>query len=271
MKSGGPGREPIFNVPGTTLALAILLALAHWWRVSLGDAEAVEALLDHGFIPARARLLFDQAGTLAGLGEVAASEGGAGRLRAALAALIAEQGEARPATFLSYAFLHGDLAHLATNLIWLLAFGSACERRFGALRFVLLCLTGAVAGAAAHALAGPLEVAPLVGASAVVAACTGAAVRFAFAEGGPLSGAPMPGLAAYGEPAPSLRAALSSRRALAFVGVWLVMNLVVGLVAEPLGITDSPVAWVAHLGGFAAGLLLFGLLDPVRARTPRRA
>jgi len=267
MGRGGQGREPIFNVPVATLVLTALIALAHWWRVSLGEAGEIEALVDHGFIPARAMLLFDRAGTLQGLGEVAAAVGdgvGAGGLRAALAAFIVEQGEARPATVLSYAFLHGDLAHLATNLVWLLAFGSALDRRLGAPRYLLLCAAGAVAGAAAHALLDPLDVAPLVGASAIVAACTGAAVRFAFADGAPLSASSLPAAVAYAQPAPPLLAALSNPRALAFVGVWMAMNLIVGFAAQPLGISDAPVAWVAHLGGFAAGLFLFGPLDPVR-------
>ena len=264
MARGGPGREPIFNVPITTLVLAALIGLLHWWRVSLGEAGEIEALVDFGFIPARAMLLFDGA-TLSSLREMATATGDGAGLKAALAAFIVEQGEARPATALSYAFLHGDAAHLATNLVWLVAFGSAIDRRLGAPRYLVLCAAGAVAGAAAHALVDPLEVAPLVGASAIVAACTGAAVRFAFADGAPLSAARLAGEAAYAQAAPPLLAALSNPRALAFVGIWMAMNLVVGFAAGPLGISDAPIAWVAHLGGFAAGFFVFGLLDPVRA------
>jgi membrane associated rhomboid family serine protease len=49
-----------------------------------------------------------------------------------------------------------------------------------------------------------------------------------------------------------------------FLGSWFVINLVFGLVAGPLGVTDASIAWEAHVGGLLAGLVLFPLLDPER-------
>ena len=46
-----------------------------------------------------------------------------------------------------------------------------------------------------------------------------------------------------------------------FLVVWLVTNFVFGAFARPLGLSDMPVAWVAHLGGFFAGIVLFPLFD----------
>jgi membrane associated rhomboid family serine protease len=43
--------------------------------------------------------------------------------------------------------------------------------------------------------------------------------------------------------------------------VWLATNFVFGAGAQTLGLSDMPVAWVAHLGGFCAGLVLFPLFD----------
>jgi membrane associated rhomboid family serine protease len=51
------------------------------------------------------------------------------------------------------------------------------------------------------------------------------------------------------------------RRAMIFLVIWLTMNFIFGAGAQTLGLSDMPVAWVAHLGGFFSGLLLFPLFD----------
>ena len=66
-------------------------------------------------------------------------------------------------------------------------------------------------------------------------------------------------------PAASLGGILADRRARIFLGVWLATNFVFGAFAQSLGVSDMPVAWVAHLGGFLAGIILFPLFD----RPPR--
>ena len=38
-------------------------------------------------------------------------------------------------------------------------------------------------------------------------------------------------------------------------------NFMFGAGAHTLGASDAPVAWVAHVGGFVAGLLAFPLFD----------
>ncbi len=54
---------------------------------------------------------------------------------------------------------------------------------------------------------------------------------------------------------------LTDRRALIFIGIWLVTNIVFGAGARALGVSDAPVAWIAHIGGFIGGLALFPLFD----------
>ena len=58
---------------------------------------------------------------------------------------------------------------------------------------------------------------------------------------------------------------LTDRRALIFIAIWMATNFVFGAGARALGASEAPVAWVAHVGGFLAGLLLFPLFDS-RAR-----
>jgi len=71
---------------------------------------------------------------------------------------------------------------------------------------------------------------------------------------------------APGEPARSLTQGfgdlLRNRTAALFLGVWFGTNLLFGLLARPLGVTDASIAWEAHIGGFLVGLFLFPLLEP---------
>jgi len=60
---------------------------------------------------------------------------------------------------------------------------------------------------------------------------------------------------------------LRDRRVVIFLVVWFGLNFLFGLGSLSITGAEQSVAWQAHIGGFAAGLLLFGLFDPV----PRRA
>jgi membrane associated rhomboid family serine protease len=95
----------------------------------------------------------------------------------------------------------------------------------------------------------------------------GAATRFMFQPRGPLGAF---GSISHPEveaiPAASLRDVFLERRTLIFLLIWLGTNFIFGAGAQTLGFSDMPVAWVAHLGGFFSGLLLFPLFDrPLRA------
>jgi membrane associated rhomboid family serine protease len=67
-------------------------------------------------------------------------------------------------------------------------------------------------------------------------------------------------------------AVLRDRRVLVFIGVFVLLNFLFGAGMAMPGTEGAEVAWQAHLGGFAAGLLLFPLFDPVpnlRGASPR--
>ena len=66
-------------------------------------------------------------------------------------------------------------------------------------------------------------------------------------------------------PLPPLRALVGDRRALLFVGIWAALNFLFGADAVEMGLSDAPVAWVAHVGGFAFGLLTLGAFERPRA------
>ena len=86
-------------------------------------------------------------------------------------------------TFVTYSLLHANLSHIGFNVLWLLPFGSALARRFGAVRFFLFMAVTAAAGALAHLVTHEHAMAPMIGASASVSGAMAAAIRFAFVQG----------------------------------------------------------------------------------------
>lgn len=168
-------------------------------------------------------------------------------------------------TFVTYALLHADMSHIGFNILWFLPFGSAVARRFGPLRFFLFMAVTAIAGAAAHLLTHAGEVAPMIGASAAVSGAMAAAIRFAFARGSFLSFRRRNADAdtAAQVPALPLWRSLQNPRVLGFLAVWFGINIIFGMGSIAIGAPAQSIAWQAHIGGFAAGLLLFSLFDPV--------
>ena len=80
----------------------------------------------------------------------------------------------------TYAFLHGSLAHLAINMIWLATFGSPLANRLGTLRFLGFWAVTSLAAVALHYVLHMLDQAPLIGASGAISGMMGAAARFGF-------------------------------------------------------------------------------------------
>ena len=150
-------REPILTLPGALTAYVALIAAIHL-RVLL-PVELENWTIDvFGFIPKR----YDS--TLLNI----TFPGGAG---------------AKVWTFVTYSLLHANLSHIGFNVLWLLPFGSALARRFGAIRFFVFMAVTAVAGALAHLVTHEHAIAPMIGASASVSGAMAAAIRFAFVQG----------------------------------------------------------------------------------------
>ena len=232
-----PPREPILTLPGALTAYILLLAVIHL-HVLLPPELENWTIDVFGFIPKR----YDS--TLLAID----FPGGAG---------------AKVWTFVTYSLLHANLSHIGFNVLWLLPFGSALARRFGALRFFLFMAVTAAAGALAHLVTHEHAVAPMIGASASVSGTMAAAIRFAFVRGSFLSFNRGDAEAAARVPALSLLHALRNRRVLAFLAIWFGVNIIFGVGSITIGTDGASVAWQAHIGGFLAGLMLFSLFDPV--------
>lgn len=232
-----PPREPILTLPGALTAYVALIAVVHL-RVLLPPELENWTVDVFGFIPKR----YDS--TLLDI----TFPGGTG---------------AKIWTFVTYSLLHANLSHIGFNVLWLLPFGSALVRRFGAFRFFVFMAVTATAGALAHLLTHEHAIAPMIGASASVSGTMAAAIRFAFVRGSFLSFNRGDADEAAKVPALSLMHALRDRRVIGFLGVWFGVNIIFGVGSIAIGLDGGSVAWQAHIGGFLAGLMLFSLFDPV--------
>jgi membrane associated rhomboid family serine protease len=246
-------RERIFNVPRVVMALMALLTLIHLGMAfGLTEPQTNDVLFFIAFTPLR---------YLSGV-----------HLRGIPDSWLTTGLGPQIWTFVTYAFVHLNLNHLFFNLIWLLAFGAPVARRFGALRFLVFYAATAAAGALAHLIVHWGELSPMIGASAAVSGAMGAALRFVFQREGPLGLLGSGEKESYRVPAAPLTVMFRDPRALSFLAVWFGLNLLFGIGSIPMPGLEGNVAWEAHIGGFLAGLLGFGLFDPVRpSATPAEA
>lgn len=182
-------------------------------------------------------------------------------------------------------FLHGSLAHLVGNLLFLAIFGNNVEDRLGRRRFVGFYVAGGLAATFGHVAfntAGAGAVAPLVGASGAIAAILGAyLVMFPRARVFALVPFPLY-LVALVLPRVRIRTWLVLFAVVA-MPAWLLLLgwLALQYLSARSPVTDA-VAYEAHIAGFLVGLVLVLLLDrgrtrrgqepfhPARARTAAR-
>lgn len=157
-------------------------------------------------------------------------------------------------TYVSYLFVHGGFPHALINSLWLLAFGPPVAWRLGTARFLAFYFICGIIAALAHLLVDTGSPIPVVGASGAISGLMGGAIRILYGTR----------LAVYGDPEPQL-APVASRPVLFFAAIWTSVNIVVGIVDFGLTEEGELIAWVAHLGGFYAGLFGIGFFD----RAPR--
>jgi membrane associated rhomboid family serine protease len=71
-------------------------------------------------------------------------------------------------------FLHGSIMHLGFNMLFLWVFGNNIEDELGPVRYILFYVVGGLFATAAHVLVQPSSTIPVVGASGAIAAVMGA-------------------------------------------------------------------------------------------------
>jgi membrane associated rhomboid family serine protease len=132
-------------------------------------------------------------------------------------------------------FLHGSLIHLGGNLLFLWVFGNNVEDRLGKLGYALFYLSGGVIAALAHIAVQPDSTVPVVGASGAIAAVMGAYLVW-------FPNVKVKTLIIF------YFITLFDIRAKWILMFWFILQFFTS--------PSSGVAWVAHVGGFAFGVLV---------------
>ncbi|MBI4279618.1 MAG: rhomboid family intramembrane serine protease [Armatimonadetes bacterium] len=177
-----------------------------------------------------------------------------GMIPAALTGRAPPEGVPPSLTLITSMFLHGGWVHLIGNLWYLWIFGDNVEDAMGRGRFLLFYLAGGIAGSLAHAFTHPSSTVPTIGASGAIAGVLGAYLVL-------FPGARIVSLVPLG-----WFAQVVEIQAYIYLPLWFLLQFANGILAVGLG-GGSMVAWWAHIGGFAAGVVLGRVL--ARRRRPR--
>ena len=141
-------------------------------------------------------------------------------------------------------FLHGGWMHLIGNMWFLWVFGDNVEEALGPIRYAFFYLLCGTVGALVQAFSMPESVMPMIGASGAIAGILGGYVLlYPRARIMTLAGWFFIDLPAW-----------------VFLGIWFL-----GQFFLPIG---SGVAWMAHVGGFLAGIGIVRLLARKRRQPP---
>ena len=165
---------------------------------------------------------------------------------------------AQPATWetvFTSMFLHANLLHIGGNMLFLAVFGATVEDAVGRLRFVVYYLLAGIAALALAIAVGPDTTSPTLGASGAIAGVLGGYILL-YPRGRILTVLLL-----------IFFFTVVELPAWTMLGLWLIFDALLGAlgVATLFG-GGAGVAYYAHIGGFAFGLLAIRAF--VRGRTP---
>jgi membrane associated rhomboid family serine protease len=224
--------NPQPGVPVVTWAIIGVCVAVFLWQFSLPEDAGERAVFFYGMVPAN---LF---------GTGAATQ-------AAIPAW---------ATVLTSMFMHGGIAHIFGNMLYLWIFGDNVELAMGRIRFLVFYLVCGTIAALAQGLQSPASTIPLIGASGAISGVLG----------GYLVLQPFGRVRVLFMPIPFFIRVISVP-AIVVLGLWFVIQFASGLASDP---ARGGVAFWAHVGGFIAGVALMPLFRrrdvPLMQPGPRR-
>ncbi len=162
-------------------------------------------------------------------------------------------------TLITSMFMHGGIAHIFGNMLFLFIFGDNIEDRLGHFRYLIFYLVCGVLAGLSHvfataALAGGDQASllvPSLGASGAISGVLGGYILLF-----PTNRVVVL-LGWFAMPMPAFIA----------IGLWFVFQLISGLGVLGSGAQQGGVAYAAHIGGFIAGLILINIFQIGRTRT----
>lgn len=157
-------------------------------------------------------------------------------------------------TLLTSMFMHGGIGHLFGNMLYLWIFGDNVEDRMGHLKYLIFYLFCGLLASATQILFAPNSLIPSLGASGAIAGVLGAyLVLF-----------PQRGVKVF------FIGGIVVMPALIVIGLWGLLQFFSGFGSLGSIGTSGGVAYMAHIGGFVAGILLVFLFrNPPARNLPR--
>jgi len=153
-------------------------------------------------------------------------------------------------TLITSMFLHGGWAHILGNMLYLWIFGDNLEAAMGHARYLIFYLVCGIAAGLAQIASSPHSGVPSVGASgAISGVLAGYLVLFPRNRVRVL-----------------MRGGIVAVPAFVMLGLWILIQFISGLGSLARTEETGGVAYMAHIGGFVAGLVLVKLFTAGRPR-----
>jgi rhomboid family protein len=152
-------------------------------------------------------------------------------------------------TLITSMFMHGGIAHILGNMLFLFIFGDNLEDRIGHLRYLLFYLICGVIASLSHVAAtvifGQNPLVPSLGASGAISGVLGGYII----------------LFPRNRVTVLMFRFLTQVPAYVALGLWFAFQLISGLGMLGAGSQEGGVAYGAHIGGFLAGLVLIKFFE----------
>ena len=163
-------------------------------------------------------------------------------------------------TIFTSMFMHGGLLHLGGNMLFLWIFGNNVEDSMGRVKFLIFYLLAGLAATGLQLVFGPDSVTPNLGASGAIAGVLGAYI------------VTYPRARVVTLVFIIFLVTILELPAMLFLGIWFIQQLFFGALTSANTVAGGGVAYWAHVGGFAFGLLairLFATRRSSAADSPR--
>lgn len=147
-------------------------------------------------------------------------------------------------TLFTSMFMHGGWVHLLGNMLYLWIFGDNVEDRFGQVKYLIFYLICGLAATFAQLAFNTNSDIPNLGASGAIAGVLGAYIL----------------LFPQGRVRVLVGRVVTQMSALVVIGLWIVLQFINGIGSIATTAETGGIAYMAHIGGFVAGVLLTFLL-----------
>jgi membrane associated rhomboid family serine protease len=160
--------------------------------------------------------------------------------------------------FISSMFLHGGFVHLIGNMWFLWIFGDNIEDKLGHFKFIAFYFLCGIIASSVHVFFNSQSNVPCVGASGAIAGVLGA-YMVTFPRARVVTIVPL-----------FVFIQVMELPAIVVLGFWFVIQFFNGAASITASASGAGVAWWAHIGGFAAGVIILYIIRIFFARKPVR-